>query len=163
MLELFSGIGAYSKALTNLGIPYEIVDAVEIDKFAIKSYNAIHGTSFEPQDITQWNKPWYCLNCHKLIKNNGIDTYELDDSVDFIHKACGHLAVSPVGEVDLLCHSSPCQDLSVAGCGRGADNGSGTRSSLMYESRRIINLSKPKFVIWENVKGLLSKKHIYNF
>lgn len=36
VLELFAGIGACSKALENLGIDHEIVDAVEIDKFAIK-------------------------------------------------------------------------------------------------------------------------------
>ena len=56
VLELFAGIGAFSKALTRQGIPHEIVDAVEIDKYAIKSFNAIHGTNFEPQDITKWNK-----------------------------------------------------------------------------------------------------------
>ena len=47
IIELFAGIGACSKALENLGVPYEIVDAVEIDKYAIKSFNAIHGTNFE--------------------------------------------------------------------------------------------------------------------
>lgn len=56
IIELFAGIGACSKALENLGVPYEIVDAVEIDKYAIKSFNAIHGTNFESQDITKWNK-----------------------------------------------------------------------------------------------------------
>lgn len=56
ILELFAGIGACSKALENLNIPHEIVDAVEIDKYAITSFNAIHGTNFEPQDITKWDK-----------------------------------------------------------------------------------------------------------
>ena len=56
IIELFAGIGACSKALENLNIPYEIVDAVEIDKYAITSFNAIHGTNFEPQDITKWDK-----------------------------------------------------------------------------------------------------------
>lgn len=56
LLELFGGIGACSSALTRLGIDYEIADYVEIDKYAVKSYNAIHGTKFEPQDITQWDK-----------------------------------------------------------------------------------------------------------
>lgn len=56
VLELFAGIGACSKALERLNIPHEIVDAVEIDKYAINSFNAIHGTNFEPQDITTWNK-----------------------------------------------------------------------------------------------------------
>ena len=56
LLELFGGIGACSSALTRLGINYEIADYVEIDKYAVASYNAIHNTNFEPQDITTWDK-----------------------------------------------------------------------------------------------------------
>lgn len=124
VLELFGGIGACSKALTNLGIEHEIVDLVEIDKYAVKSFNAVHGTNFEPQDITKWDK-------------------DID--------------------VDLIMHGSPCQDFSVAGKQAGGDEGSGTRSSLMYETLRIVGKLKPEYVIWENVKNLLSKKHRHNF
>ena len=124
VLELFSGIGACSEALTNLGIEHEIVDAVEIDKYAVQSFNAIHGTNFEVQDITEWDKDIEC---------------------------------------DLIMHGSPCQDFSVAGKGAGGDKDSGTRSSLMYETLRIVEKLKPKYVIWENVKNLLSKKHRHNF
>lgn len=56
VIELFAGIGACSKALTNLGIEHEIVDAVEIDKYAIKSFNAVHGTNFEPQDTNLYKQ-----------------------------------------------------------------------------------------------------------
>lgn len=56
VLELFAGIGACSKALERLGFNVEIVDAVEIDKYAIASFNAIHNTNFEVQDIKEWNK-----------------------------------------------------------------------------------------------------------
>lgn len=56
IIELFGGIGACSKALKRLGIPIEVVDYVEIDKYAVKSYNALNGTNFEPQDITKWDK-----------------------------------------------------------------------------------------------------------
>ena len=125
VLELFAGIGACSKALTNLGIPHKIVDAVEIDPYAIKAFNAIHGTSFEAQDITQWDKP---------LEN-----------------------------IDLLMHGSPCQDFSVAGKQKGGDQNSGTRSSLMYETLRIVEKLHPRVVIWENVKNLLSEKHRHNF
>lgn len=65
--------------------------------------------------------------------------------------------------MDILMHGSPCQDFSVAGRQAGGDEGSGTRSSLLYESLRIIGKVKPKYVIWENVKNLLSKKHRHNF
>lgn len=52
LIELFAGIGAQAKALENLGVNFEHWKAVEIDKYAMKSYNAIHGTNFETSDIT---------------------------------------------------------------------------------------------------------------
>lgn len=125
IIELFGGIGAVTRSLTRLGINVELVDYVEIDKYAVKSFNAINGTSFEPQDITKWNKHFE--------------------------------------NIDLISHGSPCQDFSVAGKQAGGDEGSGTRSSLMYETLRIVQDIKPKYVIWENVKNLLSKKHRHNF
>ena len=124
VLELFAGIGACSKALERLGVEHEIVDAVEIDKYAIKAFNAIHSTNFEPQDITKWDKDIEC---------------------------------------DLIMHGSPCQDFSIAGKQAGGDKNSGTRSSIMYETLRIVEKLKPKYVIWENVKNVLSKKHRHNF
>lgn len=60
-------------------------------------------------------------------------------------------------------HGSPCQDFSLAGKQAGGDEGSGTRSSLMYETVRIVKKLKPKYVIWENVKNVISKKHKHNF
>lgn len=56
IIELFAGIGACSTALKRLGIDLEIVDAVEIDKYAMASFNVIHNTNFETQDITTWDK-----------------------------------------------------------------------------------------------------------
>ena len=118
VLELFGGIGACSNALKRLNIPFEIVDYVEIDKYAVKSFNAIYGTNFEPQDITTWNKDI---------------------------------------EVDLIMHGSPCQDISLAGKQKGIIKGE-TRSGLMYEMMRIVEKTKPKYVIAENVKNILSDK-----
>ena len=56
VLELFGGIGAFTQALKRCGIDYEIADYVEIDKYAVKSYNAINGTDFETQDVSEWDK-----------------------------------------------------------------------------------------------------------
>lgn len=67
---------------------------------------------------------------------------------------------------DILIHGSPCQDFSIAGKQQGADPNSGTRSSLMWETLHIIEqmgLWKPRIVIWENVKNVLSKHMIHNF
>lgn len=64
---------------------------------------------------------------------------------------------------DLITYSSPCQDFSVAGKQAGGDKGSGTRSSLLWECERIIRAVKPKYLLMENVKNLVGKKHIHNF
>lgn len=54
-LSLFSGIGAFEKALKNLGIPYDLVGYCEIDKYAAKAYSLLHGVpeSMNLGDITQ--------------------------------------------------------------------------------------------------------------
>lgn len=54
LIELFGGIGAQAKALDRLGVCYEHHRVCELDKFAVRSYNAIHGTSFTPSDIRCW-------------------------------------------------------------------------------------------------------------
>ena len=67
---------------------------------------------------------------------------------------------------DILIHGSPCQDFSIAGHQRGADEGSETRSSLMWETIHIIEQMgqwKPQYIIWENVKNVKSKHMIANF
>lgn len=55
-IELFGGIGAFTKAAKRACLPTKFVEYVEKDKFAVASYNAINGTNFEPQDIKKWDK-----------------------------------------------------------------------------------------------------------
>lgn len=67
---------------------------------------------------------------------------------------------------DILVHGSPCQDFSRAGIRLGGKDEDKTRSSLMWETLRIIEhmgVWKPKVVIWENVKGVLDKDMIHSF
>lgn len=52
LIELFAGIGSQAKALERLGANFEHYGVIEFDKYAIASYNAVHGTNFETQDIT---------------------------------------------------------------------------------------------------------------
>ena len=66
-------------------------------------------------------------------------------------------------DIDLITHGSPCQDFSLAGLQHGGDEGSETRSSLMWNTVEIVKHCQPKYVIWENVKNVLSKKHKHNF
>lgn len=53
LIELFAGIGAQAKALERLGANFEHYRICEFDKYAVKSYNAIHHTNFEPSDIRE--------------------------------------------------------------------------------------------------------------
>ena len=53
LIEFFGGIGSQAKALERLGVDFETWRLCEIDKFAVESYNAIHGTNFITSDITQ--------------------------------------------------------------------------------------------------------------
>lgn len=67
---------------------------------------------------------------------------------------------------DILVHGSPCQDFSRAGQRLGGNGEDKTRSSLMWETLKIIEnmgIWKPKFVVWENVKGVLDKDMIHSF
>lgn len=129
LLSLFSGIGAFEKALKNANVDYDLVGFSEVDKFAIKSYCAIHGVgeNLNLGDVSSIDV--------KLLPQN----------------------------IDIVVHGSPCTSFSVAGKGKGGDKGSGTQSSLMWYSVDIIKKVKPKYVVWENVKNVISKKHIHNF
>ena len=68
-----------------------------------------------------------------------------------------------IRDIDLITHGSPCQDFSIAGRLAGGDKGSGTRSSLMWCTVDIVEAVRPKYVVWENVKNLLSSKNRHNF
>ncbi len=63
-----------------------------------------------------------------------------------------------VPDFDFISWSSPCQDFSMAGLRQGAKEGSGTRSSLIFQERRMLTVKHPKYVMLENVKGLLTEK-----
>lgn len=55
-VELFGGIGAPRKALERIGIPFKILDYVEIDPYAVNSYNAMYNEEFKPKDIVAYRR-----------------------------------------------------------------------------------------------------------
>ena len=126
VLSLFSGIGAFEKALKRIGLEYELVNYCEIDKHASKSYSQVHNVD---EDLNLWDV-------------RKVDTSKLPE------------------DIDLITYGFPCQDISLAGKQKGLFNedGSQTRSGLFFEALRIIENTKPKIAIAENVKNLTSKK-----
>ena len=70
-----------------------------------------------------------------------------------LHADVRNVGVSNLARVDLICGGFPCQDLSVAGKRAGL---AGERSGLFYEFMRVVDELAPRWVLIENVPGLLS-------
>ena len=66
-------------------------------------------------------------------------------------------------KVDLLVYSTPRQSISSAGLQHGFKEGSGTRSSIIWSTLNAIDVLKPKYLLLENVKAMVSKKFLPDF
>ena len=128
-IDFFAGVGGFTAGLTQAGM--QCIGFCEKDKYAIKSYRAIHESNGEhgsPQE-----KEWF---------NDDITTLESSD----IPYATGWTA------------GFPCQDISVSSKSQlGLE---GKRSGLFFEIIRLIEgkapEDKPRWILLENVKNLLS-------
>ncbi|MEK5056541.1 DNA (cytosine-5-)-methyltransferase [Niallia sp. FSL K6-0212] len=106
------------------------------------------------------------------VDHKAIDYVEIKENRVRAYNALydhAHKPQSVVGwnlKPDVLIHGSPCQDFSRSGYRKGGNIKTKTRSSLMFETLKIIeNMGKwkPKVVIWENVKGVLDRDLIGPF
>ncbi len=189
VVELCSGIGCQLRGLQNTDcFEPEVVATSEVDTDAIISYAAVHhgltdemctgykdypaldemrdflrklNIGYDPDKKKEYDwskngkkfeerikKVW--LSC-KLNKNLG--------DVSLINKL-------PKSDVWFL--SFPCQSISIAGKMGGVKQDSGTRSSLVWNTIRLLKSAKeddilPKFMMLENVKNLVGKKFIEDF
>lgn len=60
-----------------------------------------------------------------------------------------------IGRIDLICGGTPCQSFSIAGLRGGMDD---SRGNLALEFLRIVDQVRPRWMVWENVTGVLSSK-----
>lgn len=67
------------------------------------------------------------------------------------------------GGIDLLFYSTPCQSVSQAGLQHGFTEGSGTRSSIIWNVRDAVKILRPKYLCLENVKAMVQKKFLPTF
>ena len=65
-----------------------------------------------------------------------------------------------VPDFDLLFYSTPCQSISAAGLQHGFEEGSGTRSSIIWNVRDAVKIKRPKYLVLENVKAMVSGKFV---
>lgn len=128
ILSLFDGISCARVALEKCGIKVSEYFASEIDSYAIK--------------VSQANYP-------DIIELGDVKNIKLPPTGEtFLHP----LAKRVFSDIDLLIGGSPCQDLSIAKKNRKGLKGD--RSGLFYEYVRILNETKPKFFILENVNSM---------
>jgi len=133
VFEAFAGYGSQAMALKRL----ERENASRCPHFEFVGISEI-----EPNAIKAYNA------VHGDTKNYG-DICKID--------------WNEVPDFDLLTYSFPCTDISQAGKQMGLEEGSGTRSSLLWECLKAIEIKKPKYLLMENVAALVSKKFIGDF
>ena len=125
-LDFFAGIGGFRMGFEQVG--HECVGHVEWDKYAQASYAAIYGQGREEEYANEFN---------------GWDITTI--------------AGADLPRADLWNFGAPCQDFSMAGKRAGLG---GERSSLVQEVFRLYRETpeenKPTYLIYENVKGMLS-------
>ena len=158
VFEGFAGIGAVSKAMERLNIPHELVGFSEIDKYAIKSFGLIHNideslnhgdvctideTKLPDFDLYTFGSP--CQDFSVAGKQKG-STWTCEDCLDEND--------NPTEWNPLDIHWT--QRDSCPKCNSKEINK--TRSSLVVEALRIIRHKKPKYLLMENVKGLVGQQ-----
>lgn len=192
LIETFAGIGAQSKALDILGLPYEHHKIVEWAYNSFVMYNLIHQKDFTDYSIgktkeemidrirgvsTNYNEPLTekqlnkkPLEWIKRAYNSCIATHNLVNIMD-VHGV--DLEITDTDKYTyMLTYSFPCQDLSNAGKMRGmsvSQAEGGTRSGLLWEIERILDelvrggLNLPQILLMENVPAIICQKNIKDF
>lgn len=141
LIELFGGIGSQAMALRDIGADFETYRLVEFDKYAVQSYNAIHGTHFETKDIRDVHGP--DLGIVDRDKYTYIMTYSFP---------CTDLSVA--GKMKGMSK-------------KDWKSGQSTRSGLLWEVERILNeLSDdelPQVLLMENVPQVHAEQNVEDF
>lgn len=185
MIELFAGIGAQKRGIDNTGLyDLEVVATSDIDKDAVVEYAAIHhgltkemiesydkypsrekmaqslmdrkiGLDFKTGEIYDWFK--------LAKKKNGMELEKFWLSAELANNMGDICGIDALPYSDVVTYSFPCTDISVAGELKGLSKKSGTRSGLLWEVERLLEVAKensalPKYLLMENVDNLVSQK-----
>lgn len=99
---------------------------------------------------------WSEIDKYAIMAHNAIYPQYKDRNFGDISK----IDWENVPDFDLFTYSFPCTDISSAGQQKGLEEGSGTRSGLLWECKKAIELKRPKYLLMENVKALTQKKFL---
>lgn len=186
---LFSGIGCQERGFVNSNLfDVKVLNTSEINKESVLSYAAIHcGLTDEMvqnypnypsreimvQNLTDINLGYipekgkkYNWFTHLKKQDWTLEKYWLACMLSHNNGDISKIRELPYA--DFWTCSFPCQNISVSGKMKGFKPDSGTRSSLLWENIRLLKVAKdnntlPKFIMFENVKNLVSKKFIDDF
>lgn len=138
VFEAFAGYSSQSLALKRLKEQYPEFDFVRVG-----------WSEYDPESNLPTDKQPAVIANKALFPDNSINYGDIQNVPWY-----------DVPDFDLFTYSVCCQDISQAGKQKGLRKDSGTRSSLLWECEKAISIKRPKFLMFENVKALLSKKFI---
>jgi len=155
----YSGVGAFDQALLALNISYKKQFVCDYNEYARKSYVINYGTAADKELVFSKEHQKLCKKVTCLIeKTAGFEkldaTSVFKESNEFSKKFSFYYPFNvynreiPQKPLDVYMTSPPCQGFSLAGKREG--------SILFFNSLEFIQKNKPRFFIFENVKGLLS-------
>jgi DNA (cytosine-5)-methyltransferase 1 len=127
VVELFAGVGGFRVGLERISSDGE------------SKFNVVWSNQWEPGELKQYASKVYMARWPESNHSN-------ENICDVLHLPCK--------KVDLLVGGFPCQDVSLPGARRGLKHG--TRSGLWSEFVKAIEIIKPRLVVIENVRGLLT-------
>ena len=150
MLRVFTAFSGYDSQCLALNVLVQ-----EVHSRYKQLPNGLVGLDIFDYDLVGWSEiDKYAIKAHNALFPQWADRNYGDISkIDW----------SQVPDFDLFTYSSPCQDFSQAGKQAGAEKGSGTRSSLLWECERAIEAKRPKYLLFENVAAVASKKFVRLF
>jgi len=164
VIELFAGVAGFRYGLEQASDDYKIVWANEIDRYACQIYRRNYGTrnsELATQDTISQER-------QENVRDAGQGHNETSRSMRYIGQSSkvgydersklyeGDITKVKAEEIpdhDLLVGGFPCQAFSIAGKRGGFED---TRGTLFFEIARIAQEKRPRLILLENVKGLLS-------
>lgn len=152
-IDFFAGVGGFRRGLELAG--HKCVGFCEWDKFAAASYTSMHLITDEQRE--RLAKMPLKQRQKEILK----DEYR---NGEWYAPDIRYVRADDVPDAECWCFGAPCQDFSVAGKRAGLD---GDRSSLVREIFRLVREkgaeNKPEWLIYENVKGMLSSNRGFDF
>lgn len=157
-LDLFAGIGGFRRGLERSG--HDCIGHVEIDKYANKSYMAMY--EIVPCPYRQDAGSNSCLMCKTEVKESCDGT---NCKGEWYAKDITKIRAGEIPKAEIWTFGFPCTDISISNNKQlGLDGG---RSGLFFEVARLLQgkstEDRPKWIIVENVKNLLSIKGGWDF